>query len=250
MKYPFFLAVILTLLIMPIAAPFDPMRTDTDHALHAPDAVYVLGTDHLGRDVLSRVLYGGQRTVFVTVSATLCALSIGVLLGLAMGSWPVFSALLLPLVTACLALPSLLLALVLLTLWGRGLFPLIAALVVPQIPVVTRVVQSAVRPLYTADYVLASVSSGANSLYVLRQHIWSNLAPFVRQYSGILFSQMLFQSGALSLLDLGGEPGIPDWGAMMADGRTAFLLAPWTVLVPGLLMMLLVMLANWVLGSE
>lgn len=234
----------------PWFAPFDPMRTDTTNALQPPTALHLLGTDHLGRDVLSRVLHGGQRTLLVSVTATVGALLAGIMIGMSLGAWESVRRLLLPIITACLALPPLLLALVLLTLWGRGVPSLIAALVVPQIPVVTRAVQSAVRPLFVTDYALASLSSGATRVHLLRWHIWPNLLPFVQRYSGVLFSQMLFQAGALSLLELGGEPGVPDWGAMLSDGRTAFLQAPWTVLVPGLLMVALVLGVNWVLNTS
>jgi peptide/nickel transport system permease protein len=245
-----FLIFLVMIVLAPLFAPFDPMRTDTDNALHVPDASHLLGTDHLGRDVLSRVLYGGQRTLFVTVSATVGTLGIGILLGMMLSAWPMAHRLLTPIITACLALPPLLLALVLLTLWGRGIAPLILALMLPQIPVVARGMQSAIRPLYATDYVMASHSVGATRSHILWWHIWPNLVPFVRRYTGVLFSQMLFQAGALSLLGVGGEPGIPDWGAMLADGRTAFLLAPWTVLAPGLLMVACVVGVNWVMNWE
>src|SRR5688572_13574482 len=114
----FFAAVVM---IAPLFAPLDPMRTDTDNAFHPPDSVHLLGTDHLGRDVMSRVLHGGQRTLFVTVSATLGTLVAGVLLGMGLSAWPIARLLFTPIITACLALPPLLLALVLLTLWGRGI---------------------------------------------------------------------------------------------------------------------------------
>jgi peptide/nickel transport system permease protein len=85
-----------------------------------------------------------------------------------------------PIITACLALPPLLLALVLLTLWGRGIAPLIMALILPQTPVVARAMQSAIRPLYVADYVMAATSTGATRAHVLWWHIWPNLMPFVQ----------------------------------------------------------------------
>jgi ABC-type dipeptide/oligopeptide/nickel transport system permease subunit len=250
MKYVILLVGLIVILIAPALAPYDPMTTDTTAALHAPDMTHPLGTDHLGRDVLSRVLYGGQRTIFVTISATLGALCLGIIIGMSLSAWPLLRLILTPIITACLALPPLLLALVLLTLWGRGMLPLIAALILPQTPVIARAVQSAIRPLQASDYVLASFSSGAARSHVLRWHIWPNLLPFLQRYSGVLFSQMLFQAGALSLLELGGEPGVPDWGAMLADGRSGFLYAPWTVLAPGLLMVMLVVVVNRVTNSR
>jgi len=245
-----FLIFAAAILIAPLFAPFDPMRTDTNNALHSPDLTHVLGTDHLGRDVLSRVLYGGQRTLFVTVSATTGTLLAGILTGMILGAWPLAQRILTPILTACLALPPLLLALVLLTVSGRGIAPLIMALTLPQIPVVARAMQSAIRPLSVADYVMAAHSVGATRSHVLWWHIWPNLMPFVQRYTGVLFSQMLFQAGALSLLELGGEPGVPDWGVMLADGRGAFLYAPWTVLAPGLLMVACVVGVNWVVNRD
>lgn len=239
--------IVVTVLIAPWLAPADPMQTDPLNALQPPSGSHLLGTDALGRDVLSRALYGGQRTLLITSAATLVTVSLGSVLGVAAGITNGWRSQIPGAVTnALLAFPSLLLALVILTLLGIGGAPLALASGLSQAGTFARVTHSAILSIRSALYVEAASALGAPRLWVLRFHILPNIQPALLAYSGVVFSYNLLNSAALSFLGLGGEPGIPDWGVMLAEGRAALRAAPWISLVPGLAITLTVIALNQV----
>ncbi|MBI5669917.1 MAG: ABC transporter permease [Chloroflexi bacterium] len=222
-------------LLAPWLAPADPLQTDPINALQPPGHDHLLGTDSLGRDVLSRALYGGQRTLLITATATIITAIVGLPLGLATGlsgGWR--TSLLVAVTNALLAFPSLLLALVMLTLLGVGAAPLAVATGLAQAGAYARVVYAAVVAIRSTQFIEAAYALGASRRRVLLFHILPNIQPALLAYTGITFSYNLLNSAALSFLGLGGEPGIPDWGVMLAEGRAALRAAPWISLVPGL----------------
>ncbi len=231
----------------PLIAPADPMRTDPAHPLQAPDGGHLLGTDLLGRDVLSRALYGGQHTLLIAALATALALLPGVLLGLlAVASDSTFEWVdraVNVVINALLAFPGLLLALLLITLLGQGALPLALATGIPQIAPCARVTRTAVLRVRALGYVEAARSLGAGRRAILR-HILPNIAATVLAYAAVIFAYSILNSAALSFLGLGGQPGIPDWGVMLYEGRQAFRSAPWIAAAPGLGITLTVMLVN------
>jgi ABC-type dipeptide/oligopeptide/nickel transport system permease subunit len=232
-------------LFAPWLAPADPMKTDPLHQYQPPDSAHFLGTDALGRDVLSRALYGGKRTLLVTIAATLITIAGGLSLGLTTGlagGWPEKMAM--TLVDTILAFPSLLLALVILTLLGVGGFPLALATGLAQVGTFARVARSAVIGIRSLPYVEAARALGATQQRILRHHILPNIQPTLIAYATVVFSYNLLNSAALSFLGLGGEPGIPDWGVMLAEGREAFRIAPWIGVVPGMAITVTVIALN------
>lgn len=232
-------------LLAPLAAPYDPMATEPFNQLQSPDAAHLLGTDLLGRDVLSRALYGGQRTLLIAVAATVVAFVPGVLLGVLSGLAPHWlDGGLQILISAALAFPGLLLALVILTLVGTGAVPLALATGMTQIAPVARVTRAAVMEVQSYLYLQAAESLGAGRMRLVMYHILPNTAPTLLAYVVVVFSYSVLNNAALSFLGLGGDPGIPDWGMMLAEARTAFRAAPWIGLMPGLGITLLVVLLN------
>ncbi len=226
-------------------APADPMETDALHQYQPPSSNHLLGTDALGRDVLSRTLYGGRRTLFVTAAATLITISGGLSLGIAAGlgrAWP--DRVVTVLVNALLAFPGLLLALVVLTVLGVGALPLALATALAQVGAFARVARSAVISVRSSSYVEAAVALGATRRRILWYHILPNIQPTLLAYTTVVFSYNLLNSAALSFLGLGGEPGVPDWGVMLAEGRESLRDAPWIGLVPGLAITLTVIALN------
>jgi ABC-type dipeptide/oligopeptide/nickel transport system permease subunit len=237
--------VVALILLSPLAAPYDPMLTEPINQLQPPDTAHLLGTDLLGRDVLSRAMFGGQRTLLIATAAAVVALVPGVLLGLTSGLGPEWlDGALQTLIGAALALPGLLLALVILTLLGTGALPLSLATGISQIAAIARVTRSAVMEVRSLLYVQAAASLGVSRTRLVLRHILPNIAPTLLAYAVIVFSFSVLNNAALSFLGLGGDPGIPDWGMMLADARTAFRSAPWIGLAPGLGITLLVMLLN------
>lgn len=237
--------IILSVVCAPLLAPHDPMQTDASIPLLSPSLDHPLGTDYLGRDVLSRVLYGGQRTLLVASLAAMSAMLTGLLMGLAAGlAIPAIDGLLTAVINTLLAIPPLVLALVVLTLLGQGMIPLILATGLAQTAGVARVIRTIVHSVRIQGYVLAAQAQGANQWHVIRYHVLPGIRAMLLVYGVVVFSYCLFNSAALSLLGLGGEPGIPDWGVMLADGRNSFRAAPWAALAPGMAITVMIFCLN------
>lgn len=237
MSVPLFLllTVLALVLLAPVLSPLDPMQTETAAQLQPPSGEHLFGTDLLGRDVFSRALYGGQRTLLIAVLATAAAVVPGTLVGLVAGAKAgKLDAIIVMLLNALLAFPSLMLALVALTLLGTGILPLAIATGVAQMASYARVARSAAIAVRTMGYVEAAYGFGATGWHIMSDHILPNVRMTLLTYAGVVFSYSVLNSAALSFLGLGGEPGVPDWGVMLAEGRMAFRAAPWIGFVPGL----------------
>jgi peptide/nickel transport system permease protein len=238
-------AIILLAVFAPLLASTDPMLTNPAGQLLPPSANHLLGTDYLGRDVFSRTLYGTRRTLLLTTLATLIAIISGTGIGILAGAGSKqVDQIVTVLLDVLLALPPLVLALVILTLTGQGAGTLVAAVGLAQMPHAARVVRAGVMQIRASEYVEAARAMGASPLEIAWRHIFLNLRPLILTYAGVLFSYCLFNSAALSLLGLGGEPGVPDLGIMLADGRTSFRAAPWVALAPGLTITLTILCLN------
>lgn len=246
------LALILVLVVLaaPSFAPYDPMTTAPADQLQPPSTAHPLGTDLLGRDVLSRALYGGQRTLLIALAASLIALVPGVLIGLlSVFVSPRVDTVIQAVMNAVLAFPGVILALVILTLIGAGTLSLAVATGVMQIAPTARIVRIAALQARQELYIKAAASLGATRLRLLLHHILPNIMTTTAAYAVTVFSLSVLNYAALSFLGLGGDPGVPDWGVMLADGRTAFRAAPWIGLAPGLAITLTVLLLSTVARS-
>lgn len=234
---------LIMVLVGPLIAPYDPMRTEPVNQLQPPSWSHLLGTDFLGRDVLSRALHGGQRTLLIAGIATVIALVPGVLIGLASGfgaRW--LDGGLQVIVSAVLAFPGLMFALVVVTVVGAGAVPLATGAM--QIAPCARVVRAAVMEVRSQPYIQAADALGASRMRIVFYHVLSNIQPILFAYAIVIFSFSVLNNAALSFLGLGGDPGIPDWGTMLFDGRTAFRAAPWIGLAPGIGITMTVLLLN------
>ena len=232
-------------IVAPLLATHDPMSTDTDSQRLPPHAAHILGTDALGRDVWSRVTTGGWRTFGVAALATVIALLPGIIGGLALSAAPrLIEHLADSSINAVLAFPSVVIALIVLTLLGQGVMPLAFAVGIAQIVPTVRVVRGAALAIRGAGYLESARSLGATPTRIVLFHVLPNIAPTLLAYAGVVFSYSLLNSAALSFLGLGGEPGVPDWGVMLAEGRQAFRSAPWIAFAPGVAITLSVMIVN------
>ena len=237
MRAPFSVLGVLVVLVIlaPVLAPADPMQTDAAAQLQPPGQAHLLGTDLLGRDVISRALYGGRRTLVIAGIATLIAVVPGALLGVTAGTLRGSAdEAVVVVLNAILAFPSLVVALAALTLMGAGWLPLATATGFSLLASFARVARSAVIGIRNMPYVEAAQSMGASRWHIMQQHILPNIETTLLAYAGVIFGYTILNSAMLSALGLGGEPGVPDWGTMLADGRTAFRAAPWIGLIPGL----------------
>jgi len=228
-------------------APHDPMMTRTDDSLQPPSLAYPLGTDLLGRDVFSRVLYGGQRTITIAFAAVLVAILPSVPILFIQQAGTNADTLLTTLLNVLLAIPPLMLSLVLITVLGRGWWQIALATGVAQIAPYARVVRGVSLQTYRMAYVDGARAVGGSKPWIVTRHILPNCLPTLLAYAGVMFSYAIINSAALSFLGLGGAPGTPEWGAILAEGRLVVQDAPWVSIAPGVLIVLTVIAVNtWV----
>ncbi len=230
--------------LAPWLARHDPRTARPEDQLQAPSVQYPFGTDLLGRDVYSRVLYGGRRTLGVallTVAVTLPGLVIGMVAGYA-GRW--IDLALMTLMDALLAFPSLLLALALIALFGNGMVQIALAVGVAGIPAYARVTRAAVIEARGKPFVETARAVGARPEGILWRHVLPVIAPPLLAFAGVTLSWAILNSAALMFLGYGGDVSAPDWGVMLADGRAAFRVAPWIAVAPGVALSLTVFAIN------
>lgn len=238
----------MVLFAAPLTTDRNPRTTNPENQLAQPSITYPLGTDYLGRDVFIRVLYGGQRTILIAATATGIAVSIGLIFGILASYTPLKQPATM-LIDASLAFPSLLLALVILTLLGRGSISIAIAVGISQSPFFARITRAAINNILSEGYIESATSLGATQWHILKTHILRNTRPMLLAYAALVFGYSIINSAALSLLGLGQDPSVPDWGTMLADGRSAFRFAPWIAIAPGLLISLVVICINRIVDN-
>lgn len=238
------LMLLIAVFVGPAVAPFDPSQTNIGPVMEPPGATHWLGTDGLGRDVLSRVLHGGRRTLLIAGVATIISVLVGLALGLSAGRpGSIRDQGVLLIVNTLLAIPGLMLALVVMTLLGQGAWQLAFATGCAHIALYAQVARTVIRGVRAEPYIEGAQAVGATGGRILLRYILPNAAPVLLGYVGVIFSYSILNSAALSFLGLG-TPGLPDWGVILAEGRTVFRTAPWVSVAPGLLILLLVMSVN------
>lgn len=237
--------VIAVALLSPWITPYDPLAVMPKDRLQGPSWSHWMGTDKVGRDVLSRVIAGAPQSLSVGLITMLLGGSIGVTLGLIAGyvRGPISTGIVM-LGDAMLAFPSILLALAIVAALGPGLRNTIIAVGVATIPYYMRVVRSAVLALRESQFVEAAVVSGSSDLRIVVRHVLPNvLAPIIVLASLSVATGILVGS-SLSFLGLGAQPPEPEWGSMLNDGRSILRQAPWVTTFPGLAIMITVLGMN------
>jgi peptide/nickel transport system permease protein len=222
----------------------DPFRQAPINRMRPPSERWWFGTDQFGRDIFARTVYGSRVSLTVGISVALFSSFIGLLIGLGCGYFRALDAVLMRVMDGLMAIPSILLAIALITLTRPGLGIVIVAIVIPEVPRVARVVRSVVLSIRSQAYVESAVAGGTRSLKLLMRHILPNtLAPLIVQATYVCASAMLIEAG-LSFLGAGVPPEIPSWGNIIAQGRTFFQIAPWSILIPGAFLALTVLAVN------
>lgn len=219
-------------------APHDPLAQDPNHILAGPSGAHLLGTDYLGRDVLSRLLAGTGLSVVGALEATGVALVIGIIPGLA-SLWlgRVFEWAALRAVDALMTLPFTLFAIAAIGVLGNGLNQAMIALGVLLSPLFFRVTRAAALGLRQSPYVEAAELMGASRSWVLRTHIWSKVLPTVAVTAAQALATSLLTVASLTFLGLGVQPPAPTWGGMLATDLGYLSQQPWAPVLPGVLVM-------------
>jgi peptide/nickel transport system permease protein len=238
---------ILTAIFAPLLAPYDPYKLDMAHTLDQPSAKHFLGTDSLGRDVLSRIIYGTQTSIEVALGAILLATVIGELLGLVaayFGGW--YFNIIMRLIDTLMAIPMLLIALLLASVLGGGIKNVILALGVGMIPVHCRMMCGQALSVKQNDYILAGRAMGMGDLRMMFLQIVPNAFPSLIVVITIGLGTTILAEAGLSFLGIGVTPPTPAWGSMISDGYKYILSNPAIALAPGIAIMLVVFGFNMV----
>ena len=242
------LLLLLALVVISVCAPLivwhDPAQLTPRMRLKPSGGEYWLGTDSLGRDLLSRVLYGGRLSITLAAMVSVIAVCCGLLIGLVAGYFRRVDAVVMRIMDGIMAIPSLLLAVSMVALGGANLFTIVTAIAIPEIPRIARLVRSVVLSVREAPYVEAAVGLGTPVGVVLWRHILpSTVNPLVVQATFVCAAAILTEA-ALGFLGLGFPPEIPSLGTIIAEGRPFFQRAPWIVLYPGIFLALLILAVN------
>jgi peptide/nickel transport system permease protein len=238
---------ILTAIFAPLIAPYNPNEQNVLNGLKQPSRDHLLGTDALGRDVLSRVIYGSRTSLLIGVVVVGFSAIFGMALGLIagyFGRW-VYSVIM-RVIDALMAFPMLVLALLIASLLGPGLNNIIIALSVGLIPIYARLMCGQVIGVREHDYIIAEVSLGSDDWRIMLRHIVPNCLPPLIVLITMMLGSIILAEAGLSFLGIGISASIPTWGSMVNDGRTYILELPWLSFAPGIAIMLVVFGFNMV----
>lgn len=241
----FLLTLCFVAIFAPLVAPYDPYYSEMPKALQGPSAQHLLGNDELGRDILSRIIYGARISLRVGLIAVSIALSVGMVVGSVAGYYGGrLDNIIMRFMDIMLAFPSILLAIALMGVLGRGVENAIIAIGIVSIPEFARIVRGSVLSVKENEYVQAARAIGNNDAQIIFKHILPNvMAPvIVRATLGI--STAILETSALGFLGLGVVPPFAEWGTMLGSGRGYMFNAPHLVFFPGIAITLTVMAFN------
>lgn len=229
----------------PLVAPYDPVKMDLKISRQPPSPQHLLGADELGRDILSRIIYGFRISLTIGVVSVAVGLSFGVLLGAPSGyygGW--LDIIVMRFIDIMMSFPTILLAILVVTILGPGLYNAMLAVGLAQVPLYSRLVRGVILKLKGEDYVQAARGLGAGHARVIFRHILPNcLSPLLVQATLNIASAIL-SAAVLGFLGLGAQPPTPEWGAMLSKGRLYMRAAPHISVFPGLAIMVTVLAFN------
>ena len=235
------IAFVLVALVAPLLAPYDPTLLQQD-ALRLPPAwseggslQYPLGTDDVGRDILSRLIHGARISMGIGFAVVILSLSMGLTLGIFAGYYGgKVDRIIMRFIDILMAFPSILLAIAVVSVMGPGIGNAVIAVAIVAVPNFTRIVRASVMAERKKQYVMASKTFGASDLRIMFFEILPNcMAPLIVQAT-LGFSDGILNAAALGFLGLGAQPPTPEWGTMLADARPFIESSPWMVTLPGL----------------
>ena len=234
--------------LAPIIATADPLELKVFEAFEPPGGKYILGTDDLGRDVFSRLLYGGRISLNIALTSAIGAGFFGLIIGMVSGYFKKIDLVIMAVMDGLNSFPGIILALATVAALGTSHINVIISLVLVFTPNVSRIVRSTMLVLREMDYVVAAKALGISDFQIIYRHLIPNaIAPWLVQVTMILAFALLAESG-LSFLGVGGSTELPSWGGIIAEGRLVIGKAPWLVLLPGVLITLTVLSIN-ILGD-
>ncbi len=238
------LLIIVTSILAPWLAPHDPMQLLPAQRLKPPSDRFLLGTDAYGRDLLSRVIYGGRISLLIGFGATIVSVVCGLIIGLFSGFFRWLDAVLMRIMDGVMAIPAILLAIAVVSLSGASVFTVMIAITIPEIPRVARLVRSVVLSAREEPYVEAAISLGSSLPKIMWRHLLPNtIAPLIVQGTNFCASAILTEA-ILSFLGAGISTETPTWGNIIAEGRQYFQIKPSLIFWPGLLLSIAILSVN------
>jgi len=252
-RLPWIPIIVLSVLLVcaalaPLLAPHDPRQINPINGQIPPgeSLSYPLGTDFLGRDILSRMIYGARTTVIISLASLLIGAVVGTLIGLVSGyhgGW--IDAWLMRTTDAALSFPTILVALVILVFLGAGTIPVILAIVLTVWARFARMIRGEVLTVKGQDFVTMAQIAGVSTAVILWRHIFPNVLNTLMVITSLLVGQIILLEAALSFLGVGLPPGSPAWGTMMSEGQDFILDLWWLALFPGLAITIVVLAFNF-----
>ena len=238
------LLVIASAILAGVLSPQDPQKLAPAMRLKSAMDGFPLGTDAYGRDLLSRILYGGRISLIIGVSAAIISVVIGLAIGLVSGFFRFADAIIMRIMDGLMAIPSILLAIAVVSLSGASIKTVLIAIIIPEVPRVVRLVRAVVLSAREEPYVEAAIAIGSSLPKILWRHLMPNtFAPLIVQGTYICASAILTEA-ILSFLGAGINPETPTWGNIMAEGRAFFQIKPSLIFWPGLLLSVAILSIN------
>ena len=239
------IVVILLVTLAPHISPYKPTQQFRRNRLQPSNAEFLLGTDNLGRDIWSRILYGGQVSLQVGIISVAIGATLGALLGLLAGYLGnTVDTLIMRFIDVMMAFPGILLSLVIIAVLGRNLQNVMIAVGLSSVPIYTRVVRGSTLSVKQFDYIVAAQALGGSSWRIMMRHILPNVAAPLTVVATNGVASAIITGAALSFLGLGQQPPDPEWGLMLNEGREFIRAAAWVTTYPGLAIMITVLAIN------
>ena len=233
----------------PVLAPYDPFYMDPAAALTGPSPEHLLGTDNMGRDILSRIIYGSQISLKVSLASVTIATAAGVLLGVAAGYFGgITDAVISRILEVMLSFPEVLLALLIMSILGSSLNNIMLAIGIVYTPIFARIARGAVLSVKDSLYVEAARSIGVKDVTIIVRHVLPNILSPVLVQVTLSLAFAILSEAALSFLGIGVEPDMPSWGIMLNNGKAWIEIAWWVGVFPGIAIALAVLGFN-ILGD-
>ncbi len=243
----FVVGVLLALIAIfaPLIAPYPYAKQDLSHTRAAPSAQHIFGTDELGRDIFSRIVWGSRFSLSVGVLAVLLGTAVGMVFGALAGYFGgVADDIIMRLMDILQSIPGILLAITISVVLGPGLFNTLLALSVGGIPMACRLLRASILGIRHQEYLEAATSINASTARIILKHVLPNSFSPLLVSSTMSIGNVIMMGAMLSFIGLGVQPPTPEWGSMIAGGRTLIRSCPWMVTFPGIFIMLIVLALN------
>lgn len=241
---------VIAAIFAPVLSPYDPTKTSLKNKLEGPSVTHILGTDYLGRDVLSRILYGAQTSLMITFLVVGISLFIGIVLGMMAGYYGgICDTVLSRAIDIFLPFPGVLIALPLLAFMSPGIGAMVLALVLNNWTTFARLIRNETYAMKNREFIHSAKLSGLSDMRIMFRHLLPNIIAPVIVLATIDIGTTILHISSLSFLGLGLPPNLPEWGSMVSAGKDFMRSAPLLTIVPGLVITSVVLLFNFI-GEE